>query len=92
VAYDAYHASLGGKPAPVIDGFTWDQRFFLGFAQIWRQKYRDAALLRGLTTDPHTPGHYRPNVVRNLDGWYDSFGAKPGEALYLSPKDRVKVW
>jgi putative endopeptidase len=92
VAYDAYHASLGGKPAPVIDGFTGDQRFFLGFAQIWRQKYREAALLRGLTTDPHTPGHYRPNVVRNLDGWYDSFGAKPGEALYLSPKERVKVW
>jgi putative endopeptidase len=92
VAFDAYHASLGGKPAPMIDGFTGDQRFFLGFSQVWRQKYRDAALLRGLTTDPHTPGHYRPNVVRNLDGWYDSFGAKPGEALYLSPKDRVKVW
>jgi putative endopeptidase len=92
VAYDAYHASLGGKPAPVIDGFTGDQRFFLGFSQIWRQKYRDAALLRQLTTDPHTAGHYRPNVVRNLDSWYAAFGAQPGEALYLTPEQRIKVW
>ncbi len=92
VALDAYHKSLGGKPAPVIDGFTGDQRFFLGFGQIWRQKYRDAALLRGLTTDPHTPGHYRPNVVRNLDAWYAAFDVKPGETQYLAPADRIKVW
>ncbi len=92
VAFDAYHKALDGKTPPVIDGFTGDQRFFLGFAQVWRQKYRDAALLRGLTTDPHTPGHVRPNVVRNLDGWYAAFGAKPGEALYLAPKDRARVW
>ncbi|QYE35007.1 M13 family peptidase [Polymorphobacter sp. PAMC 29334] len=92
VAYDAYHKSLNGKPAPVIDGMTGDQRFFLGFAQIWRQKYRDAALLQQTTTDPHTAGFLRPNVARNLDAWYAAFGAKPGETLYLSPEERIKVW
>ena len=92
VALDAYHKSLGATPAPIIDGYTGDQRFFLGAAQVWRQKYRDAALLRGLTTDPHTPGHYRPYVARNLDAWYVAFGAKPGETYYLAPADRVKVW
>jgi len=92
VAYDAYHKSLGGKPAPVIGGMTGDQRFFLGFAQIWRQKYRDAALLQQTTTDPHTAGFLRPDVARNLDAWYAAFGAKPGEALYLSAKERIKVW
>ncbi len=92
VAYDAYHKSLNGKPAPVIDGMTGDQRFFLGFAQIWRQKYRDAALLQQTTTDPHTAGFLRPNVARNLDAWYAAFGTKPGETLYLSPEERIKVW
>ncbi len=92
VAYDAYHKSLNGKPAPVIDGLTGDQRFFLGFAQIWRQKYRDAALLQQTTTDPHTAGFLRPDVVRNLDAWYAAFGAKPGDTLYLAPADRIKVW
>ena len=92
VAYDAYHKSLNGKTPAVIDGFTGDQRFFLGFAQVWRQKYRDAALLQQTTTDPHTAGFLRPNVVRNLDAWYAAFPSKPGEALYLAPEDRVKVW
>ena len=92
IAYDAYQRSLGGKKAAVIDGFTGDQRFYLGAAQVWRQKYRDAALLRGLTTDPHTPGNFRPYVARNFDSWYAAFGAKPGEKLYLAPADRVKVW
>jgi putative endopeptidase len=92
VAYDAYHKSLNGKPAPVIAGTTGDQRFFLGFAQIWRQKYRDAALLQQVTTDPHTAGFLRPNVVRNLDAWYAAFPSKPGETLYLAPEARVKVW
>ncbi len=92
IAYDAYHRSLGASKGAVVDGFTPDQRFFLGAAQVWRQKYRDAALLRGLTTDPHTPGHFRPYVVRNLDSWYTAFGAKPGEKLYLSPAERVRVW
>ncbi len=92
VAYDAYHKSLNGEPAPIIDGMTGDQRFFLGFAQVWRQKYRDAALLQQVTTDPHTAGFLRPNVVRNLDAWYAAFPSKPGETLYLAPADRVKVW
>ncbi len=92
VALDAYHMSLGGKPAPVIGGYTGDQRFFLGFAQVWRTKYRDASLLQRLTTDPHTPGNYRAYVVRNLDAWYAAFGSKPGDTFYLAPKDRIKVW
>lgn len=92
IAYDAWKRSLGGKPAPVIDGFTGDQRFFLGFSQVWRQKYRDAALLQQLVVDPHTAGHFRPYVVRNLDSWYAAFDAKPGEKMYLAPADRLKVW
>lgn len=92
VALDAYHLSLKGKAAPVIAGYTGDQRFFLGFGQIWQTKYRDANLLQRLTTDPHTPGHYRTYVVRNLDAWYAAFGVKPGQKFYLAPADRVKVW
>ncbi len=92
IAYDAYKISLGGKAAPMIDGYTGDQRFFLGFGQVWRNKYRDANLQQRLTTDPHTPGHYRPYVVRNLDAWYAAFDAKAGEKLYLAPADRLKVW
>lgn len=92
IALDAYHKSLGGKEAPVIDGLTGDQRFFLGFAQIWRQKYRDASLQQQIATDPHTPGHFRPYVVRNLDAWYAAWGAKPGEKYYLAPDQRIKVW
>ncbi|MBX9814398.1 MAG: M13 family peptidase, partial [Sphingomonas sp.] len=75
VALDAYHRSLGGKPAPVIDGFTGDQRFYLGWAQVWRTKYRDAALQQQLVVDPHSPGDQRAAVVRNLDPWYAAFGA-----------------
>lgn len=92
IAYDAYKISLGGKPAAVREGYTGDQRFFLGFAQVWRNKYRDANLQQRLTTDPHTPGHFRPYVVRNLDAWYAAFGAKPGDKFYLSPAERIKVW
>jgi putative endopeptidase len=92
VSYDAYHKSLNGKPAPVLGGFTGDQRFFFGFAQVWRQKYRDASLLQQVTTNEHTPGHLRPNVVRNLDAWYTAFDVKPGQALYLAPSERIKVW
>jgi len=92
VALDAYHTSLGGAPAKVIDGFTGDQRFFLGFAQIWRSKYRDPALLNQITNDPHTPGFLRVNVVRNLDAWYEAFGVKESQALYLTPEARIKVW
>jgi putative endopeptidase len=92
VAYDAYKLSLGGKSAPVIDGFTGDQRFFLGWAQVWRNKYRDAYMQQVLTTDPHTPGMWRPHVVRNLDSWYQAFEVKPGTKFYLSPEQRIKVW
>lgn len=92
VALDAYHASLGGKPAPVIDGLTGDQRFFLGWAQVWRRNYREANLRQRLITDPHSPSRYRADIVRNFDAWYDAFKPKAGEALYLAPKDRVKIW
>jgi putative endopeptidase len=93
VAYRAYQLSLNGKPAPVIDGFTGDQRFFLGWAQVWRTLYRDEALRNQVLTDPHSPAMYRVNgVVRNHDAWYTAFNVKPGDALYLPPEKRVKIW
>jgi putative endopeptidase len=92
VAIDAYHRSLGGKPAPVIGGMTGDQRFYLGWAQIWRTKYREPALISQLLSDPHSPGPQRTATVRNLDPWYTAFGAKSGDKTYLSPKDRVRIW
>jgi len=92
VALDAYRRSLGGKPAKVIEGFTGEQRFFLGFGQVWRSKYRDAALLNQLQNNEHTPGNFRPTVVRNLDAWYEAFGVKAGQKLYLAPADRIKIW
>ncbi len=92
VAHDAWIRSLNGKPAPVIDGFTGEQRFFLGFAQIWRQKMLEPALLQRLTTDPHTPSDWRPYVVRNNDDWYKAFDVKPGSKFYLPPDQRIKVW
>ena len=92
VAYDAYHKSLGGKPAPVIDGLTGDQRFYLGYAQVWRVKFREAALRQRLLTDPHSPGEYRTWEVRNADNWYKAFAPKPTDKMYLKPEDRVKIW
>ena len=92
VALDAYHKSLGGKPAPVIDGLTGDQRFYLGWAQVWRTKWREPALRQALLSDPHSPGHERTLTVRNLDPWYAAFGAKPGQEMYLAPADRVRIW
>ncbi|MEG3169350.1 M13-type metalloendopeptidase [Sphingomonas sp. LB3N6] len=92
VAYDAYHKSLGGKPAPIIDGTTGDQRFYYGWAGVWRTKFRDAALQQALLSDPHSPGHQRVLTVRNLDPWYAAFGAKPGEKSYLAPANRVRIW
>jgi putative endopeptidase len=89
----AYHASLDGKPAPVIDGLTGDERVFLGWAQVWRTKQRDDALRRQIVSDPHSPAKYRVNgVVRNIDAWYAAFGVKPGDALYLDPSQRVRIW
>tara|TARA_R110000868_G_scaffold80982_3_gene229606 strand:+ start:487 stop:2529 length:2043 start_codon:yes stop_codon:yes gene_type:complete len=92
VALDAYHASLGGKPAPVIDGMTGDQRFFLGWAQVWRRNYREANLRQRLVTDPHAPSQYRADIVRNFDSWYEAFKPAPGGKLYLEPMERVKIW
>ncbi|MFD1950877.1 M13 family metallopeptidase [Sphingomonas arantia] len=91
-AYGAYQKSLGGKPAPVIDGMTGDQRFYLGWAQVWRRNDREAALRQQLLTDPHSPAEQRANVVRNLDPWYAAYKPKPGEKLYLTPAERVRIW
>ncbi len=92
IAYLAYKKSLHGKPAPVIQGFTGDQRFFLAFAQAWRGKSRDASLRAQVIGDGHAPGKFRAETVRNVDAWYDAFKPKEGEKLYLAPKDRVKIW
>ena len=91
-AYEAYHASLGGKAPPVIDGLTGDQRFFLAFAQSWREKTRDKAMRQQIATDGHSPGRFRAQTVRNLDAWYGAFAVQPNQKLYLAPEKRVKVW
>ena len=92
IAHAAYVKSLGGKPAPVIEGLSGDQRFFLAFGQSWRTKTRDAALRAQVIGDGHSPGQFRAQTVRNLDAWYDAFKVTPGEKLYLDPKQRVKIW
>ena len=93
LALNAYHASLHGKPAPVIDGLTGDQRVFLGWAQVWRGKVREAAARQLLTIDPHSPPQARVNgPMHNIDEWYAAFNVKPGQTLYLKPEDRVKIW
>lgn len=93
VAFAAYHLSLRGKRAPVLNGFTGDQRFFLSYAQTFRENIRDGQLRANLTSDPHSPAVFRVNgVVRNMHEWYAAFGVKPGHALYFAPKDRVRVW
>jgi putative endopeptidase len=93
LALDAYHASLHGKPAPLVGGFTGDQRVFLGWAQVWRAKQREAVEKQLLTIDPHSPPIARVNgPVRNIDAWYAAFAVKPGQTLYLDPQARVKIW
>jgi putative endopeptidase len=91
-AYDAYRISLRGKEAPVWNGVPGDQQFFLSFAQAWRTKFREAALRQRIVIDSHAPAEYRTDTVRNVDAWYAAFGVKPGQKLYLAPKDRVRVW
>jgi predicted metalloendopeptidase len=91
-AYDAYRISLNGKDAPVVDGLTGDQQFFLAFAQSWRSKLREAAARQRIVTDSHAPARYRADTVRNLDAWYKAFQVKPGQGLFLAPEDRVRVW
>ena len=92
VAYSAYQLALAGKPAPVLDGFTGDQRFFLGWAQIWRRVYRDQELSNRLVTDSHSPSEFRTAVSRNLDPWYAAFTPRPSDPLFLEPEQRVKIW
>ena len=92
IAYDAYRHTLGDTPAPVIDGFTGDQRFFLGFAQVWRTVARDSALRQAQAVDPHSPDRIRTRTVRNFDPWYAAFAVKPDETLYLTPDARVRIW
>ena len=92
VSHDAYIASLGGAAPPVIDGMTADQRFYLGWAQVWRCTMREAALRQQLLTDPHSPCPVRADVVRNMDPWYSAFEVHPGQKLYLAPADRVRIW
>jgi putative endopeptidase len=93
VAYDAYRKSLGGKEAPVIDGLTGDQRFFLSYAQVWKSKAREDALRSQVTTDPHSPARYRTIApLRNVDAWYEAFGVTPDDEMYLAPDERVRIW
>jgi putative endopeptidase len=93
LALDAYHASLKGAPAPVIDGLSGDQRVFLGWAQFWRGKVTDDFVRKQVVSDPHAPRQFRVNgIVRNIDAWYDAFGVTPQDKLYLAPKDRVHIW
>jgi predicted metalloendopeptidase len=93
VAFRAYQISLNGKAAPEIDGFTGQQRFFLGWAQVWRRKYRDAELLKRLVTDPHSPSEFRANgPASNIDAFYDAFAVKSGDRMYRAPNERVKIW
>ena len=93
IALAAYHASLKGKPAPVIDGYTGDQRLFLGWAQVWRGKCRDDDVRKQVASDLHSPNQERINgVVRNMDEWYAAYAVKAAQALYLAPADRVHIW
>jgi putative endopeptidase len=93
LALDAYHASLHGKPAPTIDGLTGDQRVFLGWAQVWREKDREDAVRQQVVSDPHSPPHFRVNgPLRNVDAWYAAFGIKPGDPMYLAPDQRARIW
>jgi putative endopeptidase len=93
IAMKAYKTSLDGKPAPVMDGFTGEQRVLIGWAQVWLNKANDQALRNQVGTDPHSPAKFRVNgVVRNVPEFYEAFKVKPGDSLYLAPKDRVKIW
>jgi putative endopeptidase len=93
IAYKAYKISLHGQPAPVIDGLSGDQRFFMGFGQVWRSKMRDEAQINQVKTDPHSPGQFRANgTLRNQAAFYEAFGIKEGDKMYLKPEERVTIW
>jgi predicted metalloendopeptidase len=91
-SYDAWHVSLGGKPAPLDQGLAGEQQFFLAFGQEWASKTREAAERQQILVDVHAPGEFRAQQVRNVDGWYAAFEVKPGQKLYLAPAARVHVW
>ncbi len=91
-SYDGYRASLNGKTAPVQDGFSGDQQFFIAFGQNYASKTREAALRQQVTVDSHSPAQYRADTVRNIDAWYKAFDVIPGQTLYLAPADRVRIW
>ena len=93
IAFKAYRLSLDGRPAPVIDGLTGDQRFYLGFVQAWQEKNRDAAIIAQVKSDPHAPGEFRANgTLTNQPGFYDAFGLRPGDRMYTAPAKRVIIW
>jgi predicted metalloendopeptidase len=93
MAMRAYHLSLNGRPAAVMDGFTGDQRFFLGWSQVWRGKSREEDLRARLLSDPHSPNEFRTNgVVSNLPEYYAAFDVKSGDKLFRPPDQRVKIW
>jgi putative endopeptidase len=93
VALDAYRNSLGNKPAPVLDGLTGDQRFFLSYAQSWRHKSTDDSIRQLIVSNPHAPANYRVNgVVRNMDAWYEAFHVSPSDKLFLAPENRARIW
>jgi predicted metalloendopeptidase len=93
IAFKAYHLSLGGKEAPVIDGLTGDQRFYMGFVQAWQEKDREAAIIAQIKSDPHSPGEFRANgTLTNQPGFYDAFGVKPADRMYTAPDQRVIIW
>jgi len=93
IAFKAYQLSLDGQPAPVIDGWTGPQRFFIGWAQVWRRKYRDAEMVRRLLVDPHSPSAFRANgPLTNLDTFHEAFDVKPGDELFKAPPKRIRIW
>ena len=93
IAHEAYRISLHGRPAPVIDGLSGDQRFFLAYAQLWREKYRDGALREMVISNEHSPSQFRVNgPLPNIDDWYQAFDVQPGDKLYIKPQERVRIW
>lgn len=93
VAYKAYRLSLGGREAPVIDGLTGDQRFFMGWAHVWARKYREAELRKRLLTDPHSPSQFRANgATMNSAAFMEAFGVKPGDTMFKPPPERIVIW
>ena len=90
---EAYRELLGGRPAPVIDGFTGEQRLFMGWAQVWRTLWRDEALRQQIVNGPHSPGQIRAFApLRNVDDWYRAFNVQPDQAHYIKPEERVRIW